>query len=278
MNILKYRPFFLGFSALVLCIGVISLGVKGLPISIEFTGGELQEISLPQPITAQQIDQLEDLELDISVISETSVTLRAQQIDQEKITSVLGSELEVVRSAQVGATFGQQLITKTILASLVIIGGIILYIWWQFKSWQFGVTAILAMLHDSLVVIGSFSVLSIWFEVSIDTLFITALLTTLSFSIHDTIVVFDRVRELQTTHKKLSWSELLNAAIVQTLTRSLNNSMTIIFVLFALVLIGGSSIRWFATALLIGAITGTYSSTFVAAQLLSLQVFKPKKT
>ena len=124
------------------------------------------------------------------------------------------------------------------------------------------------MLHDSLILIGAFSLLGHFFDVEVDVLFVTALLTTLSFSIHDTIVVYDRIRELKRKHPRSGLEEIANAAVLETLSRSINNSMTIIIMLLSLVVLGGDTIRWFSVALLIGAITGTYSSTFTAVPLL----------
>jgi preprotein translocase subunit SecF len=124
------------------------------------------------------------------------------------------------------------------------------------------------MLHDSLILLGAFSLLGHFFNVEVDVLFVTALLTTLSFSIHDTIVVYDRIRELRRKHPRSNLEEVANAAVLETLSRSINNSMTIIIMLLSLVVLGGTSIRYFVMALLIGAITGTYSSTFTAVPLL----------
>jgi preprotein translocase subunit SecF len=133
---------------------------------------------------------------------------------------------------------------------------------------SFGVSAVLAMLHDSLVLVGVFSFLGWWKGVEVDVLFVTALLTTLSFSVHDTIVVFDRIREMTRLHPSATLRDIADAAVLQTLGRSLNNSLTIIIMLVCLVWFGGSTIRVFGLALLIGAVTGTYSSTFTAVPLV----------
>jgi len=147
-------------------------------------------------------------------------------------------------------------------------GFILLYVASQFKDKLFGICAILAMFHDTFILIGGWSILGHFFQVEVDTLFVTAVLTILSFSVHDTVVVYDRIRESQKTGVKGSFEELVDKGVNETLARSLNNSMTIIFMLVALFLMGGASIRWFVLALLIGTISGTYSSTFVAAPLL----------
>ena len=133
---------------------------------------------------------------------------------------------------------------------------------------RYGVCAVLAMFHDMLVLIGTFSLLGYLLHVEVDVLFVTAVLTILSFSVHDTIVVYDRIRELRRKERGLTYVEMIDTAVTETLSRSLNNSLTIIFMLLALWLLGGETIRWFVFALLIGTITGTYSSTFTAAPLL----------
>jgi preprotein translocase subunit SecF len=154
-----------------------------------------------------------------------------------------------------------------------------LYLTFQFKELRFGISAVLAMVHDSLILISAFSWLGFLMGVEVDVLFVTAVMTTLSFSVHDTIVVFDRIRELRRNNPRVEFETLVNTAVLQTLARSLNNSMTIIIMLLALVLLGGDTIRWFAVALLIGAITGTYSSTFTAVPLLLVwEEFKTKRT
>lgn len=144
---------------------------------------------------------------------------------------------------------------------------ILSYVAYRFKHFAYGAVAIVAMLHDSLVLLGVFSLLGHFFDIKVDTLFVTAVLTTLSFSVHDTIVVFGRIREI--LHKtNLDFESAVNQAVGETIVRSLNNSLTIIFMLIALLVLGGESLRLFVFALLIGTISGTYSSTFNAAPLL----------
>lgn len=163
--------------------------------------------------------------------------------------------------------------------------GILGYIAYTFRklprpasSWRFGVAAILALLHDVLVVVGVFSILGKFFNVEIDALFITALLTVMGFSVHDTIVVFDRIRENLYKHGSMTFSEIVNVSMVQTLGRSLMTSITVVLVLLALLLFGGETIRWFVVALLVGVISGTYSSIFNASPILVVwQDWKLKK-
>jgi preprotein translocase subunit SecF len=169
----------------------------------------------------------------------------------------------------VGPSIGQETIRKTIVSIILAVIVLLTYISFTFKDLKFGICAILAMLHDSLILLGSFALLGYLRGIQLDLLFITAVLTTLSFSVHDTIVVFDRIRELskQNVDNEVT---LINQAITDTITRSLNNSLTIIFMLLALLLMGAESTKGFILALLIGTIIGTYSSTFVAAPLLAV--------
>jgi len=150
-----------------------------------------------------------------------------------------------------------------------------LFIGTRFKDLSFGASAVLAMFHDAIILVGSFSILGHFFGAEVDALFVTAILTTLSASVHDTVVTFDRIRELRRNTYQLDWVQLANQAISEVIVRSINNSMTIIFMLFSLVVLGGASTRWFATALLIGVVCGTYSSTAVAIPLMLLS--KKKK-
>ncbi len=147
-------------------------------------------------------------------------------------------------------------------------GWILVWVAWQFKSLQFGISAVLATLHDTVIILGTFAALGHFIGVEVDILFVTAALTVLAFSVHDTIVVYDRIRETMKKHGGSSMKEIANRALSETIVRSLNNSLTIIFMLVALFLMGGQTIKWFVAALLVGTISGTYSSPFVAVPLL----------
>ena len=204
--------------------------------------------------------------------------LRLAPISEEQKVQIVGSlrekfgEVALVRFETVGPTLGQELLTKTLVAVILAIGFILGYVAWQFKNKMYGVCAILAMLHDTVILLGSFSLLGRFFGVEVDTLFVTAVLTTLSLSAHDTVVVFNSIRE-QVGGRRMSagdFSVVVNQALNATVVRSLNNSFTIIFMLLCLVLLGGETIRWFAVALLVGTVLGTYSSTFIAAPLLTV--------
>jgi preprotein translocase subunit SecF len=172
----------------------------------------------------------------------------------------------------VGGAVSSQIRNRAILAVAIASVGILIYMAYAFRNTQnpllYGSSALVAMLHDVLIVIGVFSILGLLFNVQIDALFITALLTVIGFSVHDTIVVFDRIRENLARHPEESFEAIVDYSLAQTVVRSLNTSMTVIFTLLALVLFGGGSTRLFVLALLIGIVSGTYSSIFNASQLL----------
>jgi preprotein translocase SecF subunit len=161
---------------------------------------------------------------------------------------------------------------RAVLAVLAASVCILLYVWFSFrkvaKPWRYGACAIIALLHDVLVVVGIFSILGWLLSIQIDTLFITALLTVVGFSVHDTIVVFDRIRENLQRRSSETFEQVVNASLIQTMSRSLNTSLTVIFTLSALTLFGGVTVRTFTLTLLIGIISGTYSSIFNASMLL----------
>jgi preprotein translocase subunit SecF len=290
MNWMKFKWLFFLLSALVLVPGIISLLLFGLKPAIDFTGGSLLELKTEKPLEAKEVESLiteKDFEvLSVQTSGENQVLIRLQPITKEQAEEIkaalkekFAQEPEEVRFETVGPTLGKELIRKTIWAILLAAGFILAYVAWRFKDVKFGVCAILAMFHDTFILLGSFSLLGHFLGVEVDTLFVTALLTILSFSVHDTIVVYDRIRESQKLSSQTSFENLINQAITETLNRSVNNSMTIIFMLIALLLLGGTTIRWFVAALLIGTISGTYSSTFTAAPLLVVwdQIVKRRK-
>ncbi len=175
----------------------------------------------------------------------------------------------------IGPVVGGETTQKAMQALIISSGLIVFYIAWSFRkvrkplsSWRFGVCAIIALVHDGLVLIGIFSLLGHYFKVEVDSLFITALLTVIGFSVHDTIVVFDRIRENLRRSIDTPFPQVVNDSILQTFVRSLNTSLTAILVLFTMLLFGGDTLRWFIVALLVGILSGTYSSIFNAAQLL----------
>jgi preprotein translocase subunit SecF len=250
INWIKYRWLYLTISGVVILIGIFSMIKWGFKVGIDFTGGVVAEYQFPD-------GRNKVYRYGVLTDSET-----------EKIRTDFKSQgATEVSFESVGPSIGSELIKKTVYALSISALAILLWIAYQFKSIKFGISATLATLHDTLVVLGTFSLFGHFFGAEIDFLFVTAVLTILSFSVHDTIVVFDRIREL----KKKSGSslkEIANEALSETMVRSLNNSFTIIFMLTALILLGGESIKWFAVALLVGTVSGTYSSPFVAVPVL----------
>jgi preprotein translocase SecF subunit len=205
--------------------------------------------------------------------------LTSTEVNQDKLLAIQAALLQgknaysyTLTNALVSPSVASETSSRAVLAVLVASLCILAYIWLAFrkvaKPWRYGVCAIIALLHDVLVVLGIFSILGWLFGVQIDTLFITALLTVVGFSVHDTIVVFDRIRENLQRRTSETFDQVVNASLVQTMARSLNTSLTVLFTLSALTLFGGVTIRTFTLALLIGIFSGTYSSIFNASMLL----------
>ncbi len=292
MSFMRFKLWYFLISAIVILPGLFSLFKWGLRPSIDFTGGTLLELEFSSAVSdklSAVSGTLNELKIDYSSIQssgEKRVLIKTKSITREDVSSIIGTLSEKVgekpselRFDTVGPTLGKELIKKTLIAVLLGAGFILLYVWKQFKQPMYGVCAILAMFHDSLVLLGVFSLLGHFAGVEIDTLFVTAVLTILSFSVHDTVVVYDRIRESTKKFSDFSFADLTDKAVTETLPRSINNSMTIILMLLALYLLGGSTIKWFVFALLVGTISGTYSSTFVASPLLVVweQLKKRKK-
>ena len=290
MKLLKYKYVYFAISLLVLIPGVISLVKYRLRLSIDFTGGSLLEIQITNPqITKQKLEELaksEKLELSsVQSSSDNVYLLRLKELSNEqkiKYLSLIEGATEK-RFETVGPLIGRELTQKAILAVGVASLVIVLYIAWSFRhipkpysSWKFGASAIIALLHDAFVILGLFSIFGFLWHVEVDSLFVTAILTVIGFSVHDTIVVFDRIRENLPKMPHNSFEEVVDFSLSETLVRSLNTSLTAILTLVELLLFGGENIRWFVMALLLGIISGTYSSIFNAAPLLVLWETKRK--
>jgi len=292
IRFMRFKLLYFALSLAVILPGAWSLVRFGLRPAIDFTGGALIELEI-QPHEGKQVTEsaLRDLvgqDVEVYAVQQTgegTVMLRTKPISEDqklaftdRVKEQLGGVVER-RFESVGPTIGRELLQKTVMAVVIAALLILIYVAYRFKELKYGICAILAMFHDTLVILGSFSLLGHFLGVEVDTLFVTAVLTILSFSVHDTIVVYDRIRESRKRHPQAHYEEIVNLAVAETLGRSLNNSLTIIFMLTALLLFGGVTIRWFATALLIGTVTGTYSSTFTAAPLLVIwENFKRRKS
>lgn len=286
MNIMKLRPLFYLLSAILLGTSLFSIFKWGFKPSIDFAGGSVWEINLPATGDSSKINKVfSDNKLAPAVISaegRNTYLLKFANINPnqksalDKSMTALDKGYKELRFETLGPSLGKELLQKTIYAIILSAIALLLFIGQRFRDFSFGASAVLAMFHDAIVLIGSFSLLGHFFGAELDALFVTALLTTLSASVHDTVVTFDRIREIRLNNYNLSWVQLVNRAVTETITRSINTSMTVIFMLFALVLLGGTTTRWFAAALLIGYTCGTYSSTGVAIPLVLLWKRKKK--
>ena len=284
---MKFKWIYLGLSLLLIIPGTLSLVRYGLRLSIDFTGGTLLEIQSQSPIDQEKlkaISQAQNIEIvSLQTSPNNTYLIRSKEISQaqnEKFKSELsqiGQEVTERRFETVGPVIGSELTRKSFFAVVVASAFIVIYIAWSFREipkpyspWKFGASAVLALVHDVVILVGLFSILGHFYNVEVDALFITAVLTVIGFSVHDTIVVFDRVRENLPKMLKTPFEQVVDYSLTETLARSLNTSVGVILTLTALLLFGGETIRWFAVALLVGIISGTYSSIFNASPILVL--------
>jgi preprotein translocase subunit SecF len=287
LNVVGKRNWYFAFSLILIVPGVISLLLWGLNLSIDFTGGTELTLTYPQKVAEKTVSQVqtalaqEKIEVVTLQASKNQVMVRTKPMNEKQDAGLLKDlqkstgKVKQDQFETIGPVIGNEITVNAfnsiVIASLLIV----LYIAWAFRgvrkpvsSWRFGVCAIIALLHDALVVLGIFSLLGHFFHVEVDSLFVTAVLTVIGFSVHDTIVVFDRIRENLRRNLTAPFAQVVNDSILQTFVRSLNTSLTAILVLFTLLIFGGESIRWFVVAMLIGIASGTYSSIFNASQLL----------
>jgi len=257
----------------------------GFKYGIDFTGGSLLEVkfldSRPQSSDIQTVLSGSNLSsLIIQPVGDKDMILRFQETAEETHQAVLAKinetagGVEELRFESVGPSIGQELKRKAVYAIFFVLIAILLYITYVFRkvskpvaSWKYGSAALLAMFHDAIITMGFFAVLGRFYEVEVNTTFVAAVLTVIGYSVHDTIVVFDRIRE-NLPRSNEDFEGTVNISLNQTLVRSLNTSLTTIFVLLAIIIFGGESIRTFALAMAIGIFFGTYSSIFVAPPLL----------
>ena len=285
IDIVGKRYWFFGISLLVIIPGMLALILWGLPLGIDFSGGSLLELRFPSG-TLPSTEDVVGLYTDAGVVDATvqsvgtdGLLIRSKTMEDAvkgeivaSLTERTSAEVVVQRFESVGPAVGAEVAQRAALAVGLAALGIMLYISYAFRrvehAFRYGVAAIMAMLHDVLVVIGVEAILGHFLGWEADSLFLTALLTVIGFSVHDTIVVFDRIRENRRLHRRLSYEMLVNHSIVQTLDRSINTQLTVMFTLLALLLFGGATTHRFVTILLIGVFSGTYSSIFNAAQIL----------
>ncbi len=285
LNIIKYYKFWMGISIGLFLLGVIALVAFGLNLGIDFKGGTLTQVGFEsRPLISEISSQLHmngfaDAKVQPAGDKDAIIRTGPQEKEEhDRLMKVLSDKYGSVAEQQftsIGPLIGKELRSGAFIQLILVSLGIILYIAYAFRkvtrpvsSWRFGAAAIVALLHDLVIVLGVFALLGHFMEVEIDGLFITALLTVLGFSVHDTIVVFDRIRENLRVRAGQPLSEIINNSINQTLVRSINTSVTVVLVLTSLLFFGGETIRYFVLALLIGIVAGTYSSIFIASPIL----------
>lgn len=278
INFLKYKWLYFLISIVVIGSGIFSIVKWGFKYSVDFVGGTNLEYQADKKLSQTDVKKIFDADK-IPVINlnvkDKSIVARTKAID-ENIQQQLKTDLEkqlktkiiLIQTETVGPTLGKETMNKTWIAAIIAVIGTLFYMSYAFKGFNFALAAILANVHDFFVVIGCYALMSHFLGAEVDTMFVTAVLTTMSFSLHDTIVIFDKIREYRSEEGRANVSYFANKALTETMVRSLNNSMTIIFMLLALTLLGGSTIKFFVATLLIGTITGTYSSPFIATPIL----------
>lgn len=277
MNFVRYRNLAILFSAVMVALSIILLFYPGLNLGVDFTGGTILERRTEQNVTTDQVrkvldDAVPEVDLSGAVVQlldqSGDFMIRTRPLDNSEILRIdeafsaeFGSLVEL-KTDVVGPVIGRELVRNAVIAIAVSVAGILAYIAWRFEH-RFAATAVLCLMHDVLIVLGFFALTGR----EVNSPFVAAVLTVLGYSINNTIVVFDRIRENLRLKKKRSYAALVNDSLNQTLTRSLNTSITTLLVIVMLVIFGGSAIGDFAMALLIGILLGTYSSLFLAGPL-----------
>lgn len=296
LNILGKRYWFFALSLVVIVSGIILLAVKPLPLSIDFKGGTILELqftskSLPSTEQVKKVfDNIGITDSQIQTSGNDTLILRSSELSESQRQTVISEvsalsdkEVIVLKSDTVGPSIGQGVAKRALLAVAIAAIAVVIYITFAFRgvqhAFRYGICAIIAMIHDVLIVIALTGYGSTFWGWQIDSLYLTALLTVIGFSVQDKIVVFDRIRENSGIYRKLDFETLANHSIVQTLQRSINTQlMTVEFLLLALALFGGVTLREFAVILLVGLLSGTYSSIFIAAPILVVWEKKEWKT
>jgi preprotein translocase subunit SecF len=286
-RIIQKRNYLFGLSLALLIPGIVGFSIWGLRLGIDFTGGSLVRLNFSNAPLATNIvqDAASQAGMKATTVQETGahgLTVRTEAMSNDQRTNFLeklqAKDPTTVQESfeSIGPTIGNELKRKAITATAIVLLIIVLYITWAFRrvssgpvpSWVYGVCAIIALVHDLFMVVGVFAIFGHFFGIEIDALFVTALLTVLGFSVHDTIVVYDRIRERLIGAAGKTFEDVVNESLNQTMIRSINTSMTALLILSALFFFGGETIRNFVLALLIGIASGTYSSIFVASPLL----------
>lgn len=292
MNIIKYKSVFLGISVVIILASIASLSLLGLKTGIDFKGGAMWQVKqVSGDVTMDEAtlkeflgSTLEDKNFVMFPAEDGSYLVRMTAISEathQQYLQALRSKFGTIEEGQfqsIGATIGQELRAKSLWAIVYVILGISLYVTYAFrkvsypvKSWKYGVITLITLFHDVIVPAGFFAFLGWKYGVEIDTNFIVALLVVMGFSVHDTIVVFDRIRENVLNHgSNTSFDEIVNKSVNQTFARSINTSLTVLIVLTAMYFFGPATLQYFILTLIIGIAMGTYSSIFVASPLLTI--------
>ena len=288
-SVIKTKKIWFSLSGVLFVLSILAVAVWHLKLGIDFTGGSLMELHTPAHIEAVQLSNAADTVLkdksQVQPIGGDGYIVRTPFIDEPKHQAILEAikkipgigEVREERFETIGPTVSAELQSKAVWSILVVLIAIILYVAWAFRevshpiqSWKFGIVAVIALLHDVFIPVGVFAVLGKFLGYEVDTLFVTAVLTILGFSVHDTIVTFDRVREHIKRTPKAVFNELVDTSVRETLRRSINTSMTVLLVLLPVYFFGGETIKQFLLVLILGVIVGTYSSVCIACPLLSV--------
>ena len=288
VNFINKRRYFYVFSLLLSLGSLVAVSVWGLRLGIDFKGGTLMEVQFASELfptvdlVREKLAPLNLQSLSVQPTANSSHLLRYLASDEttnDKALSELKTfdeNLTQLRVDFIGASVSEQIKSQAFTGTVMALVGIALYIAWAFRrvsqpitSWEYGLGAIIALAHDIIITVGVFSVLGHFYGIEVGVPFIAALLTILGYSVNDTIVVYDRVREnLLRAKRGVDFELIVNHSLNETIVRSINTSLTVIIVLIAIALLGGESVRWFAVALLVGVGFGTYSSIFIASALL----------
>jgi len=288
MNIIKNKKYFLGFSGAIVVLSIATVAIFGFKTGIDFEGGTLWQIK--GEINENQLQSFVENNLNIKNVTvypepaTQSFLLRSSDISEQKHQEYLSAlksnfkNIEELRFESIGPTVGSELKNKAYWAIGLVLLGVSFYVAYAFrkvsfpvKSWKYGIITLLTLFHDVIVPAGMLAVFGKKFGIEVDTNFIVALLVVMGFSVHDTIVVFDRIRENLTLNRgKIEFDEIVNKSVNQTMARSINTSLTLILVLVALIIFGPLSLKFFIITILVGTVFGTYSSIFVASPLLVL--------
>ena len=269
MQVIKRRKWFYILSLIVIIPGIISLMLQGLNLGIDFTGGSITHVKMPSEVTSADMRAtISELGLEKAEVQKSGdeFYLRTSQLTQEQTDELMQAlrneyqEVEFMSAESVGATIGGELTRNALLALGIALVLMLLYITFRFE-FSFGIAAVIGLIHNVLVVLGAFSI----FQWEISSAFIAAILTVIGYSINDTIVIFDRIRENMRNKRKEDYEELVNKSVGQTLNRSINTVLTSSFPLVALLVFGGATIKLFVLAMLIGFVAGAYSSICIAS-------------